>query len=101
MVAHADGDPEHARGRQRDERDAEGRLLEDEAGPGMVILGSGSIVAQLAEAQLLDSFQVVINPLALGAGKTLFGGVTGKIGLTLTQTRTFKNGNVVLCYEPR
>jgi dihydrofolate reductase len=76
------------------------KKLKSTPGPDMVILGSGSIVAQLAQEKLIDSFQLVINPLALGGGKTLFGGVKDNVGLKLTQTRQFKNGNLVLWYEP-
>jgi len=77
------------------------RRMKDEAGPDMVILGSGSIVMQLADAGLVDSFQVVINPVALGSGKSLFSGLTRKLDLALTDTRVFKNGAVVLWYTPR
>lgn len=79
---------------------AEIRKLKATPGPDLVTLGSGSIVAQLADANLLDSAQVVIHPIALGAGKALFGGIARKLQLKLTKSRTFKNGNVVLWYDP-
>jgi hypothetical protein len=41
-----------------------------------------------------------VNPLALGAGKPLFGGVHKRVDLTLVETRPFKNGNVLLRYTP-
>jgi dihydrofolate reductase len=74
--------------------------LKSEPGPGMAILGSGSIVAQLAEVGLIDEYQLVINPLALGEGKPLFYGIQAKLSLKLVKTRTFGNGSVLLCYEP-
>ena len=74
--------------------------MKNQPGPGMAILGSGTIVAQLAEAGLIDEFQIVAVPVALGAGRTLFDGVAKKLGFKLTKTRTFGNGNVLLCYEP-
>lgn len=67
---------------------------------GMVILGSGSIVAQLAEAGLIDEFQLVMVPVILGGGRTLFEGTTRKLNLKLQQSRTFANGNVVSTYVP-
>ena len=67
-------------------------------GPDMTILGSGSIVAQLAEAGLVDTYQIVILPLAIGAGRTLFEGVTRHLPLRLVGSRPFANGNVVLEY---
>lgn len=76
------------------------RKLKGEPGAQMVILGSGSLVAQLAGQGLIDEFQVVINPLALGQGRSLFEGVVPRLDLRLTGSRTFANGNALLCYEP-
>lgn len=75
------------------------RKLKEESGDGLVLMGSGSIVAQLAPAGLIDEYQMVVNPLVLGDGKTMFEGVKEKIKLTLTDSRTFKNGNVLLSYK--
>ncbi len=79
---------------------AEVRRMKEESGPGIAILGSGSIVSQLARAGLIDEFQIVVNPIVLGRGRTLFEGVKEKLGLKLIKTRAFGNGNVVLYYEP-
>jgi dihydrofolate reductase len=76
------------------------RKMKSEPGPGMAILGSGSIVAQLAPEGLIDEYQIVVNPIALGSGRTLFQGMESKLKLKLTNTRAFANGNVVLYYEP-
>ena len=75
------------------------RELKKETGPGMVILGSGSIVSQLAQAGLIDEYQIVTNPIVLGRGKTMFEGVKQKLQLKLANSRTFNNGNVLLHYE--
>jgi dihydrofolate reductase len=77
------------------------RRLKQEPGEGMVILGSGSIVSQLAQAGLIDEFQVVVKPVALGEGRTMFEGIQQKLTLKRTKARTFTNGNVLLSYEPR
>ncbi|HEV7745360.1 MAG TPA: dihydrofolate reductase family protein [Pyrinomonadaceae bacterium] len=74
------------------------RKLKEESGDQLVLMGSGSIVAQLAPAGLIDEYQMVVNPLILGDGRTMFAGVKEKIRLTLTDSRTFKNGNVLLSY---
>lgn len=76
------------------------RKMKEETGPGMAILGSGSIVAQLAAEGLIDEYQLVVNPIVLGAGRTMFDGLNDQLHLKLTQTRTFHNGKVYLCYEP-
>jgi dihydrofolate reductase len=79
---------------------AEIRKLKNESGTGMAIMGSGSIVSQLAQAGLIDQFQVVLCPIVLGKGRTMFEGVQDRLNLKLVKTRAFGNGNVVLWYEP-
>jgi dihydrofolate reductase len=76
------------------------RKLKAEAGDSLVVMGSGQIVSQLTQAGLVDEYQIVLNPIVLGEGRTMFEGVKNKLNLKLTNTRTFKNGNVVLTYEP-
>ena len=76
------------------------RRLKEAPGPDLVIMGSGTLVAPLAEANLIDEYQLVLVPVALGKGRTLFAGVKRMLTLQPTQTRTFRNGNVLLCYEP-
>jgi len=77
------------------------RRMKQEPGKDMVILGSGSIVSQLAQQGLIDEYLIVVNPVILGKGRTMFDGVKEMRTLKLTKTRTFGNGNVLLCYEPR
>jgi dihydrofolate reductase len=48
------------------------RTLKAGDGPGITVLGSGSIAAQLGEAGLVDEYQFVIVPIALGGGRTVF-----------------------------
>lgn len=76
------------------------RKLKSQPGDDMVILGSGSIVAQLTDAGLIDEYQLAIIPVVLGKGRTLFEGVRKPVRLALKKTRAFSNGNVVLWYEP-
>ncbi|HLC05445.1 MAG TPA: dihydrofolate reductase family protein [Anaerolineales bacterium] len=79
---------------------AEIRRLKNEPGDDMAIIGSGSIVAQLTRARLIDEYQMVLIPVVLGKGRTMFDGITEKVSLNLTNTRTFANGNVLLYYAP-
>jgi dihydrofolate reductase len=78
---------------------AEVRRLKSEPGPGLLIMGSGEIISQLTQAGLIDEYQLVTVPLALGKGRSLFEGVTVRPRLELTRTRAFKNGNVVAWYS--
>jgi dihydrofolate reductase len=73
--------------------------LKQEAGRDFVILGSGSIVQQFAQLGLIDEFQLMVNPVILGAGKYLFKDVN-RMNLELLETRPFRNGRVFLRYRP-
>jgi len=42
---------------------------------------------------------LVVNPVVLGSGRTLFDGKMEKLQLKLTDSRIFNNGNIVLTYE--
>jgi len=72
--------------------------LKRENGPGLTVLGSGSIVKQLTAAGLIDDYQLMICPVILGGGRTLFEGNTGRPVLKLANSRVFKNGRVFLHY---
>ena len=71
-----------------------------QSGKDITVLGSGSIVNQLAEAGLVDEFQVMLHPVAIGNGTAFLKDIHKKIDLVLSKTRTFKSGIVLLCYQP-
>jgi dihydrofolate reductase len=83
----------------KDDLPAEIRKLKIASGNAMVIMGSGTIVSQLAQENLIDEYQLVVNPLVLGKGRSMFQGVTRPLNLKRTNCRAFANGNVFLCYE--
>ena len=76
------------------------RQLKNESGVDLVIMGSGSLVAQLTQERLIDEYQMIVIPVVLGNGSTMFDGIRDSINLKLVNSRTFRNGNVLLCYEP-
>jgi dihydrofolate reductase len=76
------------------------RKMKKESGGGMVIFGSGSIVSQLTQQGLIDEYQIIVEPVVLGKGRTMFEGIKGKLPLKLTGMRSFGNGNVLLSYKP-
>jgi dihydrofolate reductase len=77
------------------------RRMKKEPGDAMVILGSGTIVAQLTQQKLIDEYQIIVIPVVLGGGRTMFEGVTDKPRFKLTGSRTFRNGNAMLRYQPQ
>jgi dihydrofolate reductase len=84
----------------KDDLLGEVRRMKQESGKDLTILGSGSLVSQLAQVGLIDEYQILLNPVVIGAGKTMFEGVTDKLSFKLTDTRTFGNGNVLIRYAP-
>jgi dihydrofolate reductase len=76
------------------------RTMKKATGNEIVIMGSGSLVSQLAPEGLIDEYQMVVVPVVLGTGRTMFDGLKGRLALKLTSSRTFANGNVLLCYQP-
>ena len=75
------------------------RQRKTRGGAALTILGSGSIVRQLTSLGLIDEYALVIVPLVLGVGKPLFEGAPAS-SLRLLESRSFRNGLVVLRYEP-
>jgi dihydrofolate reductase len=71
------------------------RALKAAPGPGIAVLGAGSLATQLGEASLIDEYQFVVIPVALGGGRTVF---TSGRPLRLVDQRAFRCGNVVVTY---
>ena len=74
--------------------------LKQQPGKDIVIFGSGTIVQSLTNLNLIDEYRLLLNPVVLGKGKPLFSNMQNKLTLKLLKTKTFKSGNVLLCYKP-
>lgn len=83
----------------RDVHADEIKRWKEQPGKDMFAVSNGLIVS-LAKKGLIDEFQIMVDPIVLGKGTPLFEGITDQLSLRLTQTRTFKSGNVLLTYEP-
>ena len=77
--------------------------LKEEGGGGgtgaITILGSGSIIQQLANMGFIDEYELVVVPIILGDGKYLFKDVK-MTEMNLVESQSFQNGLVSLCYQP-
>ena len=49
---------------------------------------------------MIDEYRILVNPVLVGRGKSVFAGLAGDVPLKLLDTRTFGNGNVLLTYAP-
>lgn len=79
---------------------SEVKRLKDTGTKDMTILGSGSIVSQLADHGLIDQYSIMLDPVAIPYGSSFLHGINRKLDLRLVSTRTFKSGVVLLNYEP-
>jgi dihydrofolate reductase len=65
----------------------------------ILIAGSVQLVQALIEHDLVDELRLMVFPVLLGEGKRLFGEVSEKKPLRLTDSRTVGEGVVLLTYE--
>jgi len=73
--------------------------LKQQPGDDIVIPGSSTLTASLLHTGLLDELRILVNPVILGQGRSLFAGA-GKTSLKLLKTQQFTSGNVLLYYQP-
>ena len=77
---------------------SEVKKLKQGTGPGLLILGSGTIIQQLTEAGLIDHYVFILTPTVLGKGKPQFK-QDQKVDLELVESRSFPTGNVMMHYQ--
>lgn len=69
------------------------------AGKNIVIFGSGQIVSSMAQLGLIDEYRIVVNPVILGDGKTMFKGLKISQKLKLIDTMQLGSGVAILTYQ--
>jgi dihydrofolate reductase len=74
--------------------------LKQQPGKDVAILGSSDLTVNLVRMGLVDEVRIMVNPVVLGAGRSVFRTAGGRIGLKLLRSRAFTSGNVLLYYEP-
>jgi dihydrofolate reductase len=75
--------------------------IRDQPGPDVIAYGGASFAAALAGRGLIDEYCLVVQPLALGAGRALFCELTAPLRLELVEARSFDCGVVAKIYRPR
>ena len=76
------------------------RELKQQPGKDIVIMGSSDLTAGLLPSGVVDEVRIMVNPVVLGTGRSLFDTAGRRVGLELLRTRPFKSGNVLLTYRP-
>ncbi len=63
-------------------------------------VGSPGLIVALTQLDLIDEYQLCVQPIILGNGLPLFKNINDRINLKLLKTKTFGSGAVTLYYEP-
>ena len=64
-----------------------------------IFVGSRSLIMQLMNLNLIDEYQLCIQPVVAGKGSLLFDNVNERTILKLTKTKKFTNGAIILYYR--
>lgn len=73
--------------------------LKAESGTDIYLCGGGTFAGYLLEHQLIDVLKLKLNPIVLGAGTPLFGAVSSKPNLHLTESVGYEGGMMILTYD--
>ena len=66
-----------------------------------ILVGSPSLIVELMQLELIDEYQLSIQPTIVGIGLPLFKNVRERVDLKLLKTKSFGCGAVTHYYEPK
>jgi dihydrofolate reductase len=72
--------------------------LKKQKGGNIILLASSNFCVSLLEWGLLDEIRIMINPVVIGKGTSLFYGLKKRMSFKLITTRNFTSGNILLSY---
>jgi dihydrofolate reductase len=76
-------------------------ILELKQQPGKdIFVGSPSLIVAVLNLNLVDEFQICVQPTIVGKGLQLLKNINDRINLKLLKTKTFGCGAVTCYYEP-
>jgi dihydrofolate reductase len=82
-----------------DDLAADVAAMKAETDKDLTILGSARLVNAFLAADLVDAFNLLVNPVTLGGGTRLFQGGFSRRKWKLAEARPFDSGAVLLNYE--
>ena len=65
-----------------------------------ILVGSPSLIVTCMKLNLIDEYQLCVQPTIVGNGLPLFKNINDRINLKLLKTKIFGCGAVALYYEP-
>jgi dihydrofolate reductase len=73
--------------------------LKNQPGGDIIVYGGATFVSSLIRANLIDEYNLFINPAAIGNGMAIFKNLEGKQKLTLVESLPFGCGIVLIRYK--
>lgn len=72
--------------------------IKNQAGKDIALFGGGGLLTSLLNLDLVDEISMAIIPVLLGSGIAMTGVLDKRIPLTLTDTKIYSNGTVMVTY---
>jgi dihydrofolate reductase len=76
------------------------RALRQEPGKAVYVVGGPGLMTSLLAAGLLDELRLIVHPVAVGSGTSLFGAIAERQTLELVSADPTTSGRVNLTYRP-
>ena len=73
--------------------------LKAKADGDILIYGSASVVQELSRRELIDEYQLLVHPVLLGGGTSLFGAIGQRLTLNKVRSQNFDSGIVLDVYQ--
>lgn len=73
--------------------------VKDGSDRSIVTFGSATLVQELSQLGLVDEYHLLVHPVLLGAGKSLFGPLEGRLRLERVRVEPFRSGVTLLVYK--
>ena len=63
-------------------------------------MGGSDLASSFLDQGLIGEIRIIVTPILLGAGKSVFDAIKKRHPLKLLSAKSFKSGNAILTYEP-
>jgi dihydrofolate reductase len=75
--------------------------LKKQNGKDIIVYGGASFVSSLIKEGLIDEYHLIVNPVAIGNGMTIFKSLDRMQRFLPIQSRLYPGGKIVLSYKPK
>ena len=77
------------------------KKLKAAEGGDIIVYGGASFVSSLIKNNLIDEYNLFVNPVAIGQGMTIFGELENYLKFKLVNSKAFSCGITAFRYEPQ